>query len=72
MNFDRNENYSFSEWLRLTQKKAIVRSEPSEPTNDASRDKKFALIDAFIANKPKLKPLDKNSKLINIARHVSQ
>ncbi|CAI8234056.1 MAG: Uncharacterised protein [Formosa sp. Hel1_33_131] len=70
LSFEKNETFSFSEWLRLTQKKAIVRSEASEPTNDASRNKKFALIDAFISNKPKLKPVDKNSKLINIAEVV--
>jgi len=67
MQFDKNETFSFSEWLSITQKKPIDRSELSEPEEESSRDKKFELIDAFISNKPKLKPLDKNSKLINIA-----
>ena len=67
LQFDKTETFSFSEWLRLTQKKPIDRSEVSEPEDDSNRDKKFALIDAFISNKPKLKPLDKHSKLINIA-----
>ncbi|MGB4743219.1 MAG: hypothetical protein WBH49_06235, partial [Flavobacteriaceae bacterium] len=67
LQFDKNETFSFSEWLSLTQKNPIERSELSEPEKDSSRDKKFELIDAFISNKPKLKPLDKNSKLINIA-----
>ena len=67
LQFDKNETFSFSEWLSITQKNPINRSELSEPEQESNRDKKFALIDAFISNKPKLKPLDKNSKLINIA-----
>ena len=67
LEFNKNETHSFSEWLSLTQKNPINRSEPIKTSNDSSRDEKFALIDAFIANKPKLKPLDKDSKLINIA-----
>ena len=67
LEFNKNETHSFSEWLSHTQKNPINRSEPIKTSNDSSRDEKFALIDAFIANKPKLKPLDKDSKLINIA-----
>ena len=67
LEFNKNETHSFSEWLSLTQKNPVNRSEPIKTSNDSSRDEKFALIDAFIANKPKLKPLDKDSKLINIA-----
>ena len=51
----------------INPKKPIDRSEASDSEEDSSRDEKFALIDAFISNKPKLKPLDKHSKLINIA-----
>ena len=67
LQFDKNETFSFSEWLSLTQKKPIERSELSELEEDSKRDKNFELIDAFITNKPKLKPLDKHAKLINIA-----
>jgi hypothetical protein len=67
LQFEKTETFSFSEWLSLTQKKPIVRTESSESEKKSSRDKNFALIDAFISNKPKLKPLDKDSKLINIA-----
>ena len=59
--------FHFLNGFELTQKKPIDRSESSEPEEESNRDKKFALIDAFISNKPKLKPLDKDSKLINIA-----
>ena len=69
LEFNKNETYSFSEWLSLTQKNPIDRSLTTRTSNNSSRDKKFALIDAFIANNPKLKPLDKDSKLINIAEN---
>jgi hypothetical protein len=67
LEFDKNETHSFSEWLSLTQKKPIHRSELLSKTNNSIRHKKFAIIDEFIANKPKLKPLDKDSKFINIS-----
>ena len=67
LEFDKNETHSFSEWLSLSQKKPIDRSETLSKSKDSKRDKKFAIIDEFIANKPKLKPLDKDSKFINIA-----
>jgi hypothetical protein len=67
LQFEKTETFSFSEWLSLTQKKPIVRAESPESEKESNRDKNFALIDAFISNKPKLKPLDKDSKLINIA-----
>jgi hypothetical protein len=70
LKFEKNETFSFSEWLSLTKKKPIVRTESSEPKKESNRDKNFALIDAFISNNPKLKPLDKHSKLINIAEHT--
>jgi hypothetical protein len=69
LEFNKNETHSFSEWLSLTQKNPIDRSLTTRTSNNSSRDKKFALIDAFIANNPKLKPLDKDSKLINIAEN---
>ena len=67
LEFDKSERFSFSEWLNLTQKKPIDRSEPAVANAESDRHEKFALIDAFIANKPKLKPLNKESKLINMA-----
>jgi hypothetical protein len=67
LQFDKSETFSFSEWLSVAQKKPIDRSVPSISKSESERDEKFALIDAFISNKPKLKPLDKESKLINIA-----
>jgi hypothetical protein len=53
--------------LNLTKKTPINRSHSTNKSKEISKDKKFALIDAFITNKPKLNPVDKNSKLINKA-----
>ena len=71
LEFTKTEIHSFSEWLNLTQKKPIDRSESAAASKASSRDKNYALIDAFITNKPKIKPLDKDSKLINLAEENS-
>ena len=67
LEFNKNERHSFSEWLTLTKKNPINRSDSTNTLKESSRNKKFALIDAFIANRPKLTRVDKDSKLINIA-----
>ncbi|MDC0463220.1 hypothetical protein OAN36_03460 [Flavobacteriaceae bacterium] len=67
LEFNKNERHSFSEWLSLTKKNPINRSGSTNTPKESSRNKKFAIIDAFIANKPKLSLVDKDSKLINIA-----
>ena len=71
LNFTREERHSFGEWLQLTSLKAIDRSEKVEESKPQVRlkteepeispetsdqDRKFDLIDQFIANKPKIKP----------------
>jgi hypothetical protein len=61
------KHFHFLNGLVSHKKKPIERSELSELEEDSKRDKNFELIDAFITNKPKLKPLDKHAKLINIA-----
>jgi hypothetical protein len=63
LQFDRKESHSFNEWLKLTRFKPINReiekvetpvSEPSEEVSE--KEKKFALIDNFIAKNPKISP----------------
>ena len=65
--FDVNEMHSFYEWLQLTSAKPIVREESPSATSekikpsvkiDQTRQAKFELIDAFIENNPRLKPLE--------------
>jgi len=63
LNFDDSEAHSFSEWLRLTSAKPIERESEE---NVKSRDRKFELIDDFIAKSPKIKP-NKPANTTNIA-----
>ncbi len=63
LNFDDSEAHSFSEWLRLTSAKPIERESEE---NVKSRDRKFELIDDFIAKSPKIKP-NKPASSNNIA-----
>ncbi len=66
LNFEKGERYSFSEWLQITSfgKKGSPESGP-EPearpeetgsSEDLERQKKFELIDRFIADNPKIVP----------------
>jgi hypothetical protein len=57
ISFSLKENYSFNQWLQLSAKKPIVRSVVKEV--DTSNDKEN-LINQFIQNNPKIKPLAKN------------
>ncbi|RLD29334.1 MAG: hypothetical protein DRI75_03680 [Bacteroidetes bacterium] len=68
--FDKNEEHSFSEWLKITSFKPIIREENNiqeKPIQDNSKAKKFELIDKFITAKPKIKPVNKESATFNIA-----
>jgi hypothetical protein len=72
LEFDKSENHSFSEWLKITNFKPIVRdevevkntvSETTTPLKD-----KLAIIDKFISDNPKIKPISGNApkpKLVN-------
>jgi len=67
LDFDKSETHSFNEWLKLTTFNPIEREEIKE-SSDVDRDKKFELIDKFIANNPKLEPAKTNSKKQNLAK----
>ena len=62
LSFDRHENHSFSEWLKLTTAKPVERKE--DDNEDKSR--KFELIDEFISKNPKITPT-KTAKKANLA-----
>ena len=49
--FDKKDTHSFSEWLKLVTAKPIERSSKPDKAND-----KFALIDKFISEPPKIDP----------------
>lgn len=55
--FTANETHSFQEWLQLAKMKPIDRGEKTSFGEDAKK-KKAALIDQFIANNPKIAPIN--------------
>lgn len=64
LEFSSNETHSFSEWLKLTSIQPIVREETK------SKKKKLIespLIDRFLKNNPKIKPVKKSSPTVNLA-----
>ena len=80
LDFDKTETHSFNEWLKLTSFNPIERNEDtsieeetnntsqSEPEQESDRDKKFELIDKFIASNPKLEPAKTSGKKQNLAK----
>ena len=84
LEFDKTETHSFNEWLKLTSFNPIKRNEDtsedtfieeetnntseSEPEQESDRDKKFELIDKFIASNPKLEPAKTSGKKQNLAK----
>ena len=67
LSFDRNENHSFSEWLKLASAKPVKRRKnTSEEEDEEPRNRKFELIEEFIAKSPKINPT-KSAKKINLA-----
>jgi hypothetical protein len=60
LEFDKNESHSFSEWLKITSFKPIVREEDTLESNQQSTqplDSKLSIIDKFISENPKIKPV---------------
>ncbi|MEZ4854869.1 MAG: hypothetical protein R2812_00165 [Gelidibacter sp.] len=78
LEFDKTETHSFTEWLKITSFKPIIReeniSEHSEQTKAAEAisssplDKKLELIDKFLINNPKITPSKEPSSNHNIAK----
>ncbi|NRD23113.1 hypothetical protein HNV10_07670 [Winogradskyella litoriviva] len=78
LDFDKSENHSFTEWLKITSFKPINRDtvneseeekvEDAKPATSSPLDSKLALIDKFISENPKIKPVKDNApkpKLVN-------
>ncbi len=77
LDFTKEDAHSFSEWLKLTAAKPIVREENREPSS--GKKQKFDLIDKFIQDKPKLTPRANTPKIAsekeeqkNLASQYSQ
>ena len=64
--FIKSENYSFNQWLQLSAKKTIDRTE----TNTKPVSKKEKIIEKFIKTNPKIEPLAKDKSVaISIAKN---
>ena len=59
LEFDRDETHSFAEWLKITSFKPIERNEDNSSDDDSKSplDKKMHIIDKFITDNPKIKPV---------------
>ncbi len=71
LTFNKNEVHSFSEWLKITSFKPIIREDEeikAEPSPKNDQEKKFELIDKFIASKAKIQPIKKDAPTYNIAK----
>jgi hypothetical protein len=69
LEFNKNELHSFSEWLKITSFKPIIREKDQTlvSTKTSDKEEKFDLIDKFIATNPKIKPLKTEGSNTNIA-----
>ena len=63
--FAKNEKHSFMEWLQLAQQKPIER-EPELDIHSLKKQKKFALLDKFIENNPKIVPKEELKTKVDI------
>jgi hypothetical protein len=72
LDFNNNETHSFTEWLKITSFKPIVRDEiktaEAEENNESPMDKKFELIDKFLSKNPKIIPSKEPIQLQNIVK----
>jgi len=69
LEFNKNDRYSFEEWLQLSTKKSIDKKTKKEETNTSEKNKKaakMAQINAFIATNPKISPPLPNTEKITI------
>ncbi|MDY8134709.1 hypothetical protein [Aquimarina sp. 2201CG5-10] len=84
LDFNKRETHSFAEWLKLTSITPIERKSDTESTipevkktidleeketkTASTLQNKFDLIDEFIANNPKIKPVSKSAPSRNLAK----
>ena len=67
LDFSKEENHSFSEWLKLSTANPVKREdEASEEKDDEFKSRKFELINEFIAKNPRISPA-KSTKKVNLA-----
>ncbi len=67
LTFNKEEKYEFTEWLQLTSFKPIKRTSEKAKTI-TNQQKRFRLIDTFIANNPKITPKEDPKSTENLAK----
>ena len=72
LDFNKYEIHSFSEWLKITSFKPIIRQDETEEKNrpiisQKSLEKKLNIIDKFIDSNPKITPIKQDQELANLA-----
>ena len=79
LQFTRSERHSFSEWLQLTNMKKTPEQDDHDPPSAQGpsggdeardRDRKFEMIDRFIASNPKIVPGESGKPDVNIKRSL--
>ncbi len=71
LDFGREENHSFSEWLKLSTATPVEREQDtSEEKENDFKARKFDLINEFIAKNPRITP-SKTTKKVNLAEESS-
>ncbi|MFI2742958.1 tetratricopeptide repeat protein [Zhouia sp. PK063] len=71
LNFNKAENHSFNEWLKLSSYKPIIRDKKEETPSKKPKkniEHKFKLIDDFIAANPKIAPPKEHHSTTNLAK----
>jgi hypothetical protein len=80
LEFNKSENHSFTEWLKITSFKPIVRhneealSDTNENASAAPLHDKLSIIDKFLSENPKIKPVSNavpKPKLVNNTDAIS-
>lgn len=70
LSFEKNDTYSFNEWLQLSTIKPINRNKAFETVN-TKKEIQSAIIDNFISTNPKIKTPDKNNPIIDISEQTN-
>ena len=81
LEFTRDERHSFSQWLQLTQmaprdteqeaaETAEIENQQETQEAGSDREKKFELIDRFIADNPKIKPGDTDTPKVDMTQSL--
>ncbi len=72
LEFDQTEKHSFTEWLKITSFKPIVRTDGEKKTGaqlkSSTKERKEELIEKFIQTNPRIQPVEEQSGSRNIAK----